>query len=185
LLDSGLSGNSHDLLPIPITQEALERTVENINFVQETLGRQILFENISYYFNYKENEMHESEFISELCQRTGCGILLDLNNIYVNAINHGFDAFEYIDEIPMTKVGQMHLAGPSQENGYLFDTHSTPVTETTWNLLRYVGQKGLDVPIIVEWDQDIPSFEDLEREVVKARAIKENAKEANIEYATF
>lgn len=162
------SGNSHDLLPMPFTRETLERVISNADFVQNFLGRQILLENISYYFSFKENELTETEFIVEVCKRSGCKLLLDLNNVYVNAINHGFNPVDFLDKIPMDLVGQMHVAGPSQEEGYLFDTHSSPTRDAVWTLLKHVRDKGAKAPLIVEWDQDIPEFSVLEEEVAKA-----------------
>jgi len=165
------SGNSHDLLPLPITHEALQRVTANIDLVQDFLGRQILLENISYYLRFKENEITETDFVVEMCKKTGCKILLDLNNIHVNSVNHGFDPVSFVNEIPPEIVGQIHLAGPSQEEGYLFDTHASHVPDEVWSLFKYVTDKGLRVPVIVEWDEDIPDFEELEKEVLSARKI--------------
>lgn len=165
------SGNSHDLLPLPLNIESLNRVLANIDKVQSFLGRQILLENISYYLRFKESDIDEAQFINELCKKSGCKILLDLNNVYVNGINHGFDPLSFIDKIPNEHVGQIHLAGPSKEPGYLFDTHSTPVPQTVWSILKHVISKGMRVPIIVEWDQDIPEFNQLELEVIKTKEI--------------
>ncbi len=165
------SGNSHDLLPMPFTAETLERVINNIDLVQNFLGRQILLENISYYLRFKESAIEESSFTVEACRRSGCRLLLDLNNIYVNGINHGFNPIKFIDLIPHEIVGQMHIAGPSQEPGFLFDTHSTNPPPAVWHLLKHVTKRGLKAPLIVEWDQDIPEFEILEREVAQARNI--------------
>lgn len=165
------SGNSHDLLPMPFTTESLERVVNNVDLVQNFLGRQILLENISYYLRFKESAIEESTFMVEACRRSGCRLLLDLNNIYVNGINHGFNPINFIDQIPSDIVGQMHIAGPSQEEGYLFDTHSTNPPPAVWHLLKHVTLKGIEAPLIVEWDQDIPEFKTLENEVLQARKI--------------
>lgn len=165
------SGNSHDLLPLPFTTETLERVVNNVDLVQNFLGRQILLENISYYLRFKESVIEESTFMTEACRRSGCRLLLDLNNIYVNGINHGFNPVSYIDQIPSEIVGQMHIAGPSQEAGYLFDTHSTHSPPAVWKLLEHTIRKGIKAPLIVEWDQEIPEFNELEKEVMQARKI--------------
>jgi uncharacterized protein (UPF0276 family) len=165
------SGNTHDLLPMPLTSESLAKVVSNIEIVQDRLGRTILVENISYYLRFKESEIEETEFLTALCRKTGCQLLLDLNNVYVNAMNHGFNAFDYIRAIDPALVGQFHLAGPSQEKGFLFDTHSSVVPVEVWKLFEHVVQGGFRAPIIVEWDQDIPDFQTLEGEVQKARAI--------------
>ncbi len=170
------SGNSHDLLPLPFTQEALQRVLHNIDIVQNHLGRQILLENISYYLKFKDSEIEEAEFLIELCRKSGCKLLLDLNNVYVNAVNHAFNPVSFLERIPIDIVGQMHVAGPSQENGYLFDTHSSVTRDAVWKLLELLIDKGVNAPLIVEWDQDIPDFNTLEAEVTKARKIIFNAK---------
>jgi uncharacterized protein (UPF0276 family) len=164
-------GNTHDLLPMPLTHESLAKVVSNVEKVQDCLGRTILLENISYYLRFKESEIEETEFLTALCKKTGCQLLLDLNNVYVNAINHGFNALDYINAIAPELVGQFHLAGPSQEKGFLFDTHSSVVPDEVWKLFERVVKSGFRAPIIVEWDQDIPDFQTLEGEVQKARAI--------------
>ena len=165
------SGNSHDLLPMPFTAQSFERVVNNIDIVQNFLDRQILLENISYYLRFKESTIEESKFIVDVCRRSGCKLLLDLNNIYVNGINHGFDPVSFLAQIPSDIVGQMHIAGPSQEEGYLFDTHSTSTPPAVWQLLGHATRAGINAPLIVEWDQDIPNFSELENEVAQARKI--------------
>ena len=126
--------NSHDLLPIPFTEESLKTVSRNIDFVQNYLGRSLLLENISYYFKYKESLIDETEFMVELARTTGCQFLIDLNNIYVNSVNHGFNPMAFFDRIPIDLIGQIHLAGPTQEDGYLFDTHSGFVPDEVWKL---------------------------------------------------
>lgn len=152
---------------MPLTYESLKRTVENLEIVQSFLGRTILLENISYYFNYKNNDFDEAEFIFEVCKRSGCDLLLDVNNVYVNSVNHGFDPETFLKQIPHEKIKQIHLAGPTQEEGYLFDTHSTSVPDEVWRLFYRLVKENLNVPVIVEWDQDIPSFQILEAEIKK------------------
>ena len=169
------SGNSHDLLPLPFTREAFQRTLQNIDIVQSHLGRNILLENISYYLKFKENEVDEADFLVDLCRRSGCKLLLDLNNVYVNAVNHEFNPVSFLERIPADIVGQMHVAGPSQEKGYLFDTHSSATRDAVWKLLELVLDRGVNAPLIVEWDQDIPDFSILESEVVKARSVIDRA----------
>jgi len=162
---------SHDLLPFPFNLETLNTICQNVEEVQNFLGRQICLENISYYLKSQNDEMSESQLINEVCRRTGCGLLLDLNNVDVNAKNHGFQAIDFIKEIDFNRVKQIHLAGPSQEDGFIFDTHSTPVPDSVWELYRQFSDLKKDVPVIVEWDENIPSFEVLEDEVEKARQI--------------
>lgn len=162
---------SHDLLPLPFNLESLDTISQNVEKVQKLLGRQICLENISYYLKSKADEMTESHFINEVCRRTGCGLLLDLNNIDVNAKNHGFHAFEFIKQLDFSNVKQIHLAGPSQEEDFVFDTHSTPVPESVWTLYRQFKNIQMNVPVIIEWDENIPSFKVLEEEALKARNI--------------
>ena len=113
--------------------------------------------------------MSEPELINEVCQKTGCGLLLDLNNIDVNAQNHGFEAVDFIKKIDLRNVRQIHLAGPSQEDGFIFDTHSTPVPDSVWSLYRSFVELRANIPTLIEWDENIPSFGVLEAEAEKAR----------------
>lgn len=174
---SSIGGHySHDLLPFPFTRESLDTICANVTRVQEFLGRQICLENISYYLKSQMDEMSEPQLINEVCQRTGCGLLLDLNNIDVNAQNHNFKAIDFIREIQLRHVKQIHLAGPSQEDGFVFDTHSTPVPDSVWSLYRQFTELKNNVPVIIEWDEHIPSFHVLQQEVEKARQITHTLK---------
>lgn len=182
------SGNAHlnDLLPLPYTQESLDRLARNVSRAQEYFGRVMLIENPSSYVAFAGNEMHEDVFMNRLAEMTGCGILLDLNNIYVQAHNHGFDAWSYIDTIDKRHVGEMHLAGHiEQEVGdevILVDTHSRPVKGDVWDLYRHaVGRFGA-VPTLIEWDQDFPTLETLVAEADKARLIIQQVQTASIGY---
>lgn len=165
------SETSHDLLPLPFTEESLSRVVENVNRVQEFLNRPILLENISYYIKFKESTIDEADFMNSLCQKTGCKLLIDLNNIFVNSVNHKFNPLIFFDKISLENIAQLHLAGPTQEEGYLFDTHSTRVPDQVWSLFAHTVLKKLCVPIIIEWDQDVPEFNSLETEVIKTKKI--------------
>lgn len=172
------SGNAHlnDLLPLPYTQESLDQLARNVERTQDYFGRRILVENPSTYVAFKDNEMHEDEFMNRLSESTGCGLLLDLNNIFVQAFNHGYDAFEYIDNINGDAVGEMHLAGHSEhetENGevILIDTHSKPVKKDVWDLYEHAVRKIGVKPTLIEWDQDFPALSYLVGEADKARAI--------------
>lgn len=164
-------GNTHDLLPLPLTKESFATVLSNVEIVQNYLGRSILLENISYYLRFKESVIEETDFLTALCRKAGCRLLLDLNNVYVNAVNHRFNPIDYMDSIPHDLVGQFHLAGPSKENGYLFDSHSSTTPDEVWKLFTHVVKSGMRAPIIVEWDQDIPDFSILDSEVLKARSI--------------
>ena len=171
------SGNAHlnDLLPLPYTQETLDKLAQNIEQTQEYFGRKILVENPSTYLAFEGNEMHEDEFMNRIAEMTGCGILLDLNNIYVQAHNHGYDAWSYIDTIDARHVGEMHLAGHIEQEAddgiILVDTHSRPVKGDVWDLYEHAVRKVGVVPTLIEWDTDIPDLATLVGEADKARAI--------------
>ena len=163
--------NLHDLLPVPFTLDELNELSSRVDQVQNILGRQILLENVSSYITYKKSELNEWDFIRELCKRSGCGFLFDINNLYVNAKNHGFSAAEYINAIPAEIIGQIHLAGFSDMGDFLFDTHSRPVYKDVWPLYQQVIKKAPNVPVIIEWDEDIPEYYKLELEAMKAKAL--------------
>lgn len=162
---------AHDLLPLPCTEEALELTASRIREVQDRLGRQILIENVSSYLTYRHSAMPEWEFLTGVAERADCGILLDVNNIYVSAMNHGFSAAEYVAAIPPERVGQIHLAGHSNAGTHLVDTHDHPVPEPVWALLRQALQRCGRVSTLVEWDDRIPEFEELAAQAERARVI--------------
>jgi len=167
---TGVGGkNLHDLLPLPFTEEALKHIVKRITQVQEFLGKRILIENVSSYITYKHSHMPEWEFLANISKKSGCGILLDINNIYVNAVNHKLDAHEYINSIPVECVGQFHLAGHTNKGDFLFDTHNSPVIEKVWALYHLAVQRFGQVTTLVEWDADIPEFPVLLKEVSRAR----------------
>ncbi len=173
---TGVEGeNLHDLLPLPFTEESLRHVVDRISQVQEFLGRPVLLENISSYVTFRHSGIPEWEFLKEVAHRSGCGILLDLNNIYVNATNHGFDPLDYLKAIPGEKVGQFHLAGHTPMGKYLFDTHSRPVIQEVWNLYREALKLWGPIATLVEWDEEIPPFEKLAEEAAKARVIYREA----------
>lgn len=161
---------AHDLLPMPYTQEALEHVASRVMHVQEALGRQILLENVSSYVSFRDDEMPEWEFVAALAQKADCGLLLDVNNVYVNARNHGFDWRTYLDAIPRERVGQIHLAGHSDKGTHLLDTHDHEVPEAVWEIYRSAVQRYGRVPTLVEWDDQVPSWELLLAERGKAVA---------------
>lgn len=167
------AANLHDLIPLPFTPEAVERVARNVEKVQSFLGRQIALENVSSYLTYKESTMTEWGFLTEVARRSGCRILLDVNNVFVNASNHGFDPEAYLDSVPAGLVAQIHLAGFTDMGDYLFDTHSRPVSERVWELFSRVIGRLRDVPVLIEWDEDIPPFPVLEKEAAKAARIWE------------
>lgn len=163
--------NLHDLLPLPFTEEAIRHVAGRVERVQEVLGRRILLENVSTYVTFRHSTMPEWEFLTAVAERSGCGILLDLNNVYVNAYNHQFDPAEYLRGIPGELVGQFHLAGHTDMGEYLFDTHSTPVIDAVWELYREALTRWGPVTTLIEWDEDIPPLPRLAEEAQTARAI--------------
>ena len=161
----------HDLLPLPFTEEAVRHVAGRVAQVQEFLGRRILLENVSAYVTFRHSTMPEWEFLTAVAERSGCGILLDLNNVYVNAYNHQFDPRDYLRGIPGELIGQFHLAGHTDMGAYLFDTHSAPVIDEVWQLYREALTQWGPVTTLIEWDEDIPPFPRLAEEAEKARAI--------------
>lgn len=169
------AANAHDLLPLPYTEEAITTTARNIVRAQECLGRMIAIENVSSYLTYPESVMHEWDFIVAVAKTAGCKILLDVNNIFVSASNHGFDAVAYLNAVPPELVAQIHLGGYSDMGDFLFDTHSRAPTDPVWALYRKAILRFPDAPTLIEWDDDIPSFEDLDAQAAKAARVREEA----------
>jgi hypothetical protein len=148
----------HDLLPLPYTEEALSHVAERVGRVQDRLGRRLLLENPSTYVAFRESTLREWEFLSELCRRAGCGILLDVNNVFVSGQNLGFDPLEYLDGIPADRVGYLHLAGHTDKGRYLLDSHAAPVPAPVWELYRQTVRRLGPVPTLVEWDDQVPAL---------------------------
>ncbi len=163
--------NSHDLLPLPYTEEALDVVCANIAVAQDVLGRAMLIENPSSYVCFEDAPMTEWEFLEAMCARTGCGLLLDVNNIYVSATNHGFDAQAYLAGIPAGRVGQIHLAGHSQGRELLIDTHDQAVPPPVWALFEAALARVGPVATMVERDDNIPPLAELLDELRIARDI--------------
>jgi uncharacterized protein (UPF0276 family) len=151
----------HDLWPLPYTEECLEHVAARVRQVQDRLGRQILLENPSSYVAYRDSTMTEWEFLAELCRRADCGLLLDVNNIFVSGKNLGFDPKDYLEGIPPERVGQLHLAGHTDHGRYLLDSHAAPVPEEVWALYRRTVRHLGRVPALVEWDDHIPPLEEV------------------------
>jgi hypothetical protein len=166
--------NSHDLLPVPYTEEALNIVCANINHAQDVLGRTMLFENPSSYMAFGDSAMTEWEFLDAMSKRTGCGLLLDVNNIYVSATNHGFDAQAYLRGIPADRVRQIHLAGHTEGEELLIDTHDTPVRDDVWALYAQAIALTGPVATMIERDGNIPPLSDLLDELAIARRIGDN-----------
>lgn len=163
--------NSHDLLPLPYTEEALEIVCANISQAQDALGRTMLIENPSSYISFAQSEMTEWEFLRAVSDRTGCELLLDVNNIYVSAVNHGFDPLAYVAGVPMDRVRQIHLAGHSLGETLLIDTHDQPVPAPVWSLFAHVMERVGPVAVMIERDDNIPPLVDLLAELDTARAL--------------
>jgi len=173
---TGVGGrNAHDLLPLPYTEEALDHVVERVSRVQDRLSRRIAVENVSSYLTYADSAMSEWDFLAAVAERADCGILLDINNIFVSAFNHRFDAGVYIEAIPVDRVWQFHLAGHSDQGDYLLDTHDHPVRDEVWDLYRHAVERFGDVATLVEWDGNIPDWDRLEAESLRAGAIQDEA----------
>lgn len=163
--------NLHDLLPLPYTESSLHHLVPRVMQVQDILGRVLLLENVSSYVNYRANEMSEWEFIRELVRRTGCELLLDVNNVYVSSVNHGFDPRIFIDAMPVGAVRQIHLAGHEEQDGYLIDTHDHPVCAAVWDLYAHTVERLGPVPTMIERDDHIPPLDRLVAELDTARSL--------------
>jgi uncharacterized protein (UPF0276 family) len=175
---TGVGGhNLHDLLPLPYTEEALRQVIRRIREVQDALERPILIENVSSYMKFKISTLSEWEFLAAVAEEADCGILLDINNIYVNAFNHRFDPLVYINAIPQERVVQFHLAGHSDHGTYLLDTHDHPICEEVWALYEYAVRRFGEVSTLIEWDDNIPEFPQLAAVAQEARTRAEQARE--------
>jgi uncharacterized protein (UPF0276 family) len=169
---SSLGGHTgHDLWPLPFTEEALDHVARRVVQVQERLGRRILVENVSSYLEYTSSSLTEWEFLAELARRADCGLLLDVNNVYVSAHNHGFSAEEFLRGLPVDRVGQMHLAGHSDAGTHLLDTHDHPVCDPVWQLYRRALERFGPVATLIERDDHIPPLAEVVAESQRAAAI--------------
>jgi len=169
---TGVHGvNLHDLLPLPLTEETLNHVSSRILEVQDFLKRPLAIENASTYVAFLADAIPEWEFLTELTQRTGCNLLLDVNNVYVSAFNHGFDTAKYIAGIPADRVVQIHLAGHENNGDHIIDTHDAPVVDPVWALYEKTIERLGPVPTMIERDDNIPPFAELVAELQTARAI--------------
>jgi hypothetical protein len=170
--------NLHDLIPLPYTEECIRHVSRRVRQVQETLGRRIALENVSSYVTFAADALREWEFLTAIAEEADCGILLDVNNIFVSSQNHSFDPVSYIDGVPPGRVFQIHLAGHRQEGSLLIDTHDHPVRQEVWDLFDYtIGRLG-PVSTMIEWDDHIPTYERLIEEAQRARVILERERPA-------
>jgi uncharacterized protein (UPF0276 family) len=169
---TGVAGrNTHDLLPLPYTEEALTHVAERVRTVQDFLGRRILLENVSSYVTFRDSQLTEWQFLTEIATRADCLILLDVNNIYVSSVNHEFDPLEYLNAIPAERVQQMHLAGHESHGDYLVDTHDHPVPDPVWQLYGAAVRRFGPVSTMIERDDHIPPLEELCAELDAARTL--------------
>lgn len=179
LFSEHLAWSSHDgvflndLLPLPYDDTSLAHVCAHVDEVQETLGIRMLLENPSTYVAFATNAMSEVEFLQAVAKRTGCGLLLDVNNVYVSSVNHGFDAASYIDAFPMDHVGEFHLAGFAEDRDsdgarLLIDDHGRPVSDIVWDLYRRALRRRCGAPTLIEWDNDVPTFDVLAAEAQRA-----------------
>ncbi|WP_045305957.1 MNIO family bufferin maturase [Saccharothrix sp. ST-888] len=167
---TGVAGlNTHDLLPVPFTEEALAHMVHRVRAVQDFLQRPLVLENPSSYVEFTHSEMSEWEFVSRLATESGCGLLLDVNNVYVSSVNHGFDPEQYVRALPHERVVQIHLAGHTHLGTHVIDTHDQPVADPVWRLYRLATSLTGPVATLLEWDDHIPAFPELLAELDKAR----------------
>ncbi|MHC2069526.1 MNIO family bufferin maturase [Bremerella sp. T1] len=167
---TGVAGkNTHDLLPIPYNEETLQHVASRVRQVQDFLEQPLILEDPSSYVTFAASTMHEWEFLSALTEETGCGLLLDVNNVYVSAINHDFDPAEYIENLPWESIVQFHLAGHTNMGDYCIDTHDGQVIDPVWQLYRLAHQRTGGVSTLLEWDANIPDFATMHAEVLKAK----------------
>jgi uncharacterized protein (UPF0276 family) len=167
---TGVSGmNLHDLMPMPYTESALDHLVPRVREVQDRIGQRILLENVSSYVAYRSSEMTEWEFLAQLAERADCLLLLDVNNVYVNSVNHHFDPDEFIRGVPASRVAQIHLAGHERQDKYIIDTHDAPVAEPVWALFKRTRARIGPVATMIERDANIPPLEELVAELDLAR----------------
>lgn len=169
---TGVNGlNTHDLLPLPYTEEAIQHVVPRVKEVQDYLGQTLLLENVSSYVTFTSSQFSEWEFLKIIAIETDCKILLDINNIYVSAFNHGFEAMEYIHSIPKDRVQQVHLGGHTNHGNHIIDTHDAPIIDEVWELYRKAIRHFGPVPTMIERDGNIPSLEVLLFELEQAKTI--------------
>ncbi len=165
-----LGKNSHDLLPLPLTRESLAHVIARVEAVQQVWGQPLILENPSTYVGFRADVIPEAEFLASVCDTTGCGLLLDVNNVYVSCRNHGGDPIRYLDTLPVDRVVQFHVAGHTDLGTHCIDTHIGPVIDPVWALLRHAWRRGAHASILLEWDADIPPLDDVVAEANRAAA---------------
>jgi uncharacterized protein (UPF0276 family) len=169
---TGVHGRQlHDLMPLPYTDEALDLVVRHISQVQDVLGRRLVLENVSSYVSFAQSHMTEWGFVTQVCERADCLLLLDVNNIYVSSVNHGFDALAYLDAMPAHRIQQIHLAGHTNNGDHIIDTHDHPVAAPVWDLYAHACRRFGQVATMIERDDHIPPLPELLDELDVARAV--------------
>ncbi|MCS6914545.1 MAG: DUF692 domain-containing protein [Myxococcales bacterium] len=167
---TALGAHLHDLLPLPFTEEAVAHVAARAQQAQEAVGRPLVLENATFYAHMPGGEMDEADFLCAVLEQSGCSLLLDVNNVYVNSLNHGFAPRAFIDRMPLDRVSYLHVAGHTRQADVVIDTHIGPVVDDVWALYRYTLRRaGRLIPTLVEWDQEIPALEVVLEEVERAR----------------
>jgi uncharacterized protein (UPF0276 family) len=178
---TGVGGRTtHDLLPMPLTEASLAHVADRVRAVQDWLGRPLVLENPSSYLEFRASRMPEWEFLGRLAEDTGCGLLLDVNNVYVSSVNHGFDAAAYLDALPAERIVQTLLAGCSDCGTHLIDTHDHPVADAVWPLYARAQRRAGGVSTLLEWDARIPPYDELLAELGKAKLARAGAQPAAV-----
>ena len=170
---------THDLIPLPYTSAVVDHLVDRINQVQDYMGQQIVIENVSSYLQFKDSEMSEWDFINEIAKRSDCKLLLDVNNIYVSSQNHLFNADDYLYAMPKDRIAEIHLAGYEDKGTHILDTHSRPVSDPVWELFKKAVNHVGDIPVLIEWDNDIPPLARVMQEAAKAQKIRSESLSLN------
>ncbi len=166
------SHHYHDLLPLPYSEEALLHVAERVQRVQDFLGLRLLVENVSSYLTYRDSTLTEAQFLAALTELADCDLLLDVNNAYVNEVNHGSPAQDFLDQLPFERVREVHLAGYEDKGGYLIDAHNNRVSDAVWALYAELIRRLPEVPVLIEWDNDLPTLEILLEEAAQAERLR-------------
>lgn len=181
---TGMQGiNSHDLLPLPLTEATLVHVSARVAEAQELLGRPLVLENPSTYVRFRQSTLDEPAFLRELSRATGCWLLLDVNNVYVSCFNAGTDPLDYLNRFPFDRVVQLHLAGHQHCGTHIVDTHDRPVSEAVWQLFHLAWQRSAQAATLLEWDGDVPAFERVYAELMRARQIIDGDGSVDVEAA--
>lgn len=171
---------SHDLLPIPYNRPSLQHCIDRVKQIQDVFGERLLVENVSSYITFEDSDMSEIEFITTLAEQADCHLLIDVNNIYVNQVNLGLEGEAFIDQLPVGRIKEIHLAGFQQQENFILDAHNNPVSEPVWDLYSRLIKRQPDIPTLIEWDNDIPPLQTLLDEAAKAGRIMQAMQGAKV-----